>query len=272
MKRLFLGAAVVVCTCVALATPVVDPVTTLIPVNRNALPEAKDGQIRSTADSVDHSVAPAPVKWAIKHQQLINDHRDRQRIKIRNVFDTPANTAPFIYPPFHWIPTQALTQMDAFPEQDRWILENWIADIDANGHQGQESDLPLFFSLLNIQVYPQHSAPWRPDPNPNFANSEAMLTFELTHGEFTRTFNVKMRESEEGVYRFADPYAVADDVFAELNNLNVQPVMSIVSLRGVEYDAGKMQPFEAIGYAVRWSNLELEYGNHASNDPAAVIR
>lgn len=225
---------------------------------------AQRAQTPTTAAPQSKPASARPAPWRRGHgdAKLRDVMRDqmalRQRVKIRTAEVAIGNDLPVLYPAFHWLPWHHMIM----PALAEWSGQSSKEGIVA--HLG-DSPLVILFSLLNVKIY-------KPDaPNVQCCAPEGTLTVELaTSEEEMALVDIRMKETEPGVYHVAEPFEASDEVHGHIVAMSSRPHLSVVRLEGVGYRGAPTKP--TIAYAVRWGDLELEYGSHSWLDPEAVVR
>lgn len=262
------------------ASPTVEPLTMFeghgpeVDLKDQRSPE--DGALWSTGSAMPPAVSvPSPTLY--EHSKLREDLEhmasfapSRQRVKIRAVAD---RGLPVLYPAYHWLPDAMLeVSMKRVWEAGGRDLRLLWAQSGANflGEDHTKFDVVTMLGLLNVRVY--HDAE---DPSQRGATRccapSADLVVELAVDESdVRVVRMAMNQTDAGVYYVADPIQAAGEVLSEVISLGERPLLAIVGLHGVGYEpVPRAQP---ISYAVRWGDLELEYGTHYAGDPGGVVR
>lgn len=209
-------------------------------------------------------VAAGPVPWRIgygdaKLRDAMTDAMAlHQRVKIRRAEVAIGNDLPVLYPAFHWLPYNHMLMP---------ALAEWSGQSSAEGiaeHLG-DNLLVVLFSLFNVKIYLPDDARVR------CCAPEALLTVELAASEEeVELVDVRMAQTDPGVYHIAEPFRASDAVLRHIVAMSGRPHFSVVRLDGVGYRGAPTKP--TVAYAVRWGDLELEYGAHSWMDPEAVIR
>lgn len=187
----------------------------------------------------------------------------RQRVAIRAVED---RGLPVFYPPYHWLPDPVLraARTEIREAGGRDVRVPW-SEANPTFKDHSVADAVMLLGLLNIRVY--EDATGKPCCAPH-----AELIVELVVDDLVdaRQVGMAIHETSPGVYYVSDPIDAAHKVVSEVISFGERPLMSIVGLRGVDFE--KRLSFEPIAYSVRWGNLELEYGAHYAGDPKGLIR
>lgn len=181
----------------------------------------------------------------------------RQRVKMRTAEVAIGNELPLLYPAFHWLPHTMIAP----------AIVEWSGQSSKEGMAEQlgHNHVVLLFSLFNVKIYKPD------DARVQCCAPEATLTVELAASEEeVDLVDIRMEETEPGVYHIAEPFRASDEVLGHVVTMGARPYLSIVRLEGVGYRGAPNKP--TIAYAVRWGDLELEYGSHSWLDPEAVIR
>ena len=219
-------------------------------------------QTTAAPQSKPTSARPAPWRRGHGDAKLRDVMRDqmalRQRVKIRTAEVAIGNDLPVLYPAFHWLPWHHMIM----PGLAEWSGESSKEGIAA--HLG-DNPLVILFSLLNVKIY-------KPDaPNVQCCAPEGTLTVELAASEEeVALVDIRMKETDPGVYHVAEPFRASDEVLGHIVAMSSRPHLSVVRLEGVGYRGAPTKP--TIAYAIRWDDLELEYGSHSWLDPEAVVR
>ncbi len=194
----------------------------------------------------------------------------RQRVKIRAVAD---RGLPVLYPAYHWLPDAMLeVSMRSVWEAGGRDLRLLWAQSGANflGEDHAKFDVVTLLGLLNVRVYHDPDHPSRSGTSVCCApNAELVVELAVDESD-VRLIRMPMNQTDPGVYFVADPLQTTGDVLSEVISLGERPVMTIVGLQGVGYVPAPMA--QPICYAVRWGDLELEYGTHYAGDPGGVVR
>ncbi len=230
---------------------------------RASAPATRAPATRAPATRQPGQLRPRPAPWReytrmSKLRDRMNAERAvRQRVKVRTAEVAIGNELPLLYPAFHWLP---YTMM--LPAVFEWSGQTSKEDL---AEYIGEDPMVVLFSLFNVKIYMPDDADIR------CCAPEAKLTVELAaSAEEVDLVDIRMVETAPGVYRVADPFQASNEVLGHVVTMGSRPLFSVVRLDGVGYRGTERRP--TIAYAVRWGDLELEFGSHSWLDPEAVIR
>ena len=176
-----------------------------------------------------------------------------RQVKMRSVMDSVGMlTQPTVYPPFFWLPMSVVDER----------LERLDATITADLEAGIDRHSEIMLAGLNIKLFLPEGA--------ECCGEQTKLAVSLVHGDQVENYTFRMVQREPGVYYLHDPGTAAVEMMDALLFFPEYPLFTIRGLEGVGYEpAGAREP---IAYAVRWMDLELEFGAHMAEDPEGVVR